>query len=124
MKEGYLFVILDPIVDCVPIINANDYAQVNTALKPLRSLAIKYGAHILCVHHANRQGTGANAFLGSQAFRGFSDTNLWLDGTEQEPRFLSSENRISSRHGGWSFEKVNLVERQDDGSVVVGIQLL
>src|SRR5262249_13145096 len=120
LTEGYTFVILDPIADCVPLLNANDYIQVNAALKPLRSLATKYNPHILCVHHANRQGSGSNAFLGSQAFRAFSDTNMWIEGTEQEPRFLSSENRMPLQIGGLNFEGVHLLMNKDDGSVTIG----
>ena len=105
MKEGYLFVILDPIIDCVPLLNANEYAQVNAVLKPLRTLALKYGAHILCVHHSNRQGAGANSFLGSQAFRGFSDTNFWLEGTGKSHGFSPPKTVLPRATGGSSLTR-------------------
>jgi hypothetical protein len=119
LKQGFKFVILDMIIDCVVLQSTNDYAQVISAIKPLRRLAQKYGAHIMCVHHASKGGEGTNAALGSQAFRGIGDLNIWLTGEKKQPRFLTTENRIPERHGGITFDGVELV-LQEDGSIVLG----
>jgi hypothetical protein len=119
LKDGFKFVILDMIIDCVVLQSTNDYAQVISAIKSLRRLAQKYGAHIMCVHHASKHGDGTNAALGSQAFRGIGDLNMWLTGEKKQPRFLTTENRIPERHGGVTFDGVELV-LQEDGSITRG----
>ena len=63
----------------------------------------------MCVHHASKQGEGTNAALGSPAFRGIGDLNIWLTGEKKQPRFLTTENRIPERHGGMTFDGVELV---------------
>ena len=119
LKQGYKFIILDMIIDCVVLQSTNDYAQVISAIKPLRRLAQKYGAHIMCVHHASKGGEGTNAALGSQAFRGIGDLNIWLTGEKKQPRFMTTENRIPERHGGMTFDGVEIV-LYDDGSMGIG----
>src|SRR5207253_1310899 len=57
--------------------------------------------------------------LGSQAFRGIGDLNIWLTGEKKQPRFLTTENRIPERHGGMTFDGVELV-LQADGSITLG----
>lgn len=72
-------VIIDPLIRCVSIRNTNDYAEASEALDPYISLARRYKAHILFVHHANKRGgEQGNEVMGSQAIAGSMDTILSL----------------------------------------------
>ena len=49
-------VIVDTLIQLVPIGDINDYARTVRALQPLLALTRRSNAHVLCLHHARKSG--------------------------------------------------------------------
>ncbi len=86
-------VIVDTLIQLVPIGDINDYARTARALQPLLALTRRSNAHVLCLHHARKRGGSYGAEgLGSQALSGTVDVILSLK-REEHARILSSTQR-------------------------------
>ena len=124
VAHGVQFIIIDPLFDALNVGDTNSYMETNGAMKTIRRIAQRYNVHILGLHHANKvsDGSSANGILGSQAIRGSSDHNLWLNGEKDGPRYLWSENRLGTLLGGDCFQGVRVI-LQPDGSLSLGASL-
>jgi len=79
-----ILVIIDPLLKCVRVRDANDYAEMTRAMEPLIELARSTGCHILLVHHLGKgDRSGGDGLLGSTAIFGAVDTALIMKRTEQ-----------------------------------------
>ncbi len=86
-------VIVDTLIQLVPITDINDYARTARALQPLLALTRRSNAHVLCLHHARKSGGSHGAEgLGSQALSGIVDVILSLK-REEHYRIISSTQR-------------------------------
>ena len=86
-------VIVDTLIQLVPIGDINDYARTVRALQPLLALTRRSNAHVLCLHHARKSGGSHGAEgLGSQALSGTVDVILSLKRGEHD-RIISSTQR-------------------------------
>jgi hypothetical protein len=86
-------VIVDTLIQLVPIGDINDYARTARALQPLLALTRRSNAHVLCLHHARKSGGSHGAEgLGSQALSGTVDVILSLK-REDHSRIISSTQR-------------------------------
>ena len=86
-------VIVDTLIQLVPIGDINDYARTVRALQPLLALTRRSNAHVLCLHHARKNGGSHGAEgLGSQALSGTVDVILSLKRGEYD-RIISSTQR-------------------------------
>ena len=86
-------VIVDTLIQLVPIGDINDYARTARALQPLLALTRRSNAHVLCLHHARKSGGSHGAEgLGSQALSGTVDVILSLK-REEHYRIISSTQR-------------------------------
>jgi hypothetical protein len=79
-RDRPALVILDTLAKAVDTIkDGNDYLEVYRALQPVIELAEETGAHIVCVHHANKGvGEGADAVMGSVGFAASVDLTMLL----------------------------------------------
>ena len=53
-----MLVIIDPLQRFLRLRDGNDYTEVTRVMEPLTALARKSGAHLVCIHHANKGGYG------------------------------------------------------------------
>lgn len=84
------FVLIDPLFDSLEVEGTNDYVPLNRALKEMLYVARGTGAHVCCIHHANKGG----GILGSQSIRASTDFNMYMKIDEKtEGRYCYSENR-------------------------------
>ena len=89
-----VLIIFDTMVNIVGIEDFNDFSEVYNAVKNIRELGNKIGAHVLCIHHNNKSGIhGLNAMMGSEAFKAAVDCPItcWEDEKrkwiEAKPRY-------------------------------------
>jgi hypothetical protein len=124
VAHGVQFIIIDPLFDALNVGDTNSYMETNGAMKTIRRIAQRHNVHILGLHHANKvsDGSSANGILGSQAIRGSSDHNLWLNGEKDAPRYLWSENRLGTLLGGYCFQGGRVI-LHSDGSLSLGTSL-
>lgn len=71
---NYALVVIDTISNCALGINQNDQAEVIQVLDTAHDIASNYHAHVMVIHHTNKQG-GAN---GSAALKNHVDTQIEL----------------------------------------------
>ena len=87
-------VIVDTLIQLVPIGDINDYARTVRALQPLLALTRRSNAHVLCLHHARKSGGSHGAEgLGSQALSGTVDVILSLKRGEHDRSISSTQRR-------------------------------
>lgn len=87
-------VIVDTLIQLVPIKDINDYARTARALQPLLALTRRSNAHVLCLHHARKSGGSHGAEgLGSQALSGTVDVILSLKRGEHYRSISSTQRR-------------------------------
>lgn len=97
MREKPKLVILDTLSKVVDTIkDGNNYLEVYEALRPVIALAEDSGAHIVCVHHANKGlAEGADAVMGSVGYAASVDLTMMLKrDREANIRTLSMEARF------------------------------
>ena len=107
-------IIIDPIFRFVRVKDASAYAEVTTALEPLLALARQNSTHVLVVHHARKNGEGADAILGSTALRGAVDCSIIIERSGRQ-RTISSEQRY-----GNDLEPAILLMDELTGAVTLG----
>lgn len=90
-------IIFDTMVNIAEIGDFNSFSEVYNAVKNIRELGNKVGAHVLCIHHNNKSGIhGLNAMMGSEAFKAVVDCPIacWEDDKrkwiEAKPRYAKS----------------------------------
>ena len=107
-------VILDPFAGSLQVDDGNDYFEVYEIMRKLRPLAMETGAHILAVHHDNKNADakGQQKVLGSTGFTAGPDTVLFF-GTTQGGRTLAG-----TRRDGGPLEKI-ILDLDDAGMVHV-----
>ena len=77
-------VIIDPLFRFTRVADANDYAQMTTALEPLLRLSRDSGVCVLFTHHSNKgRGWDGDETLGSTAIFGAVDTLLSIRRTDR-----------------------------------------
>ncbi len=86
-------VIIDPIFQFIEVKDTNDYPEISKRIRSLVLIARKSGAHIMILHHQNKNGVEANGVLGSTGFFGALDTLILL-GREKDRVTLSSKQRF------------------------------
>ena len=89
VKHSAEFILIDPLFDIIELESANDYVPVNRAIKDLLYLARKHNVHVCCIHHTAKQG----GILGSQALKGGTDLNVYMEFNKQNDRVVYSECR-------------------------------
>ena len=105
-------VVVDTLIQLVPIGDINDYARTARALQPLLALTRRSNAHVLCLHHARKRGGSHGAEgLGSQALSGTVDVILSLKRGEHYRSIASTQRR------GRSLEDSVLRLNEDTGLV-------
>jgi len=80
-----VLLVVDPLLKFTRVRDANDYAQVTSALEPLLILAREYNVHVLVVHHLGKgeRAEATDQILGSTAFYAAVDTALALKKRDQ-----------------------------------------
>ena len=103
-------VILDPLAGSLDIKDGNDYFEVYRIMRNLRPIAVAAGAHILVVHHDNKntEAKGQNKVLGSRGFTAGPDTILFF-GRSEGTRTLAGDMR-----DGGEIEKI-ILDLDDTG---------
>ena len=87
-------VVVDTLIQLVPIKDLNDYAHTARALQPLLALTRRSNAHVLCLHHSRKSGGSHGAEgLGSQALSGAVDVILSLKRGEHYRSISSTQRR-------------------------------
>jgi RecA-family ATPase len=87
--------VVDPLPKLIRVKDGDKYDEVVAAMELLEKTAQKFGVHILCLCHAKKyvSDDSGDSLLGSTAFRGSSDTNLFLT-KQSDRRVLSTEQRV------------------------------
>jgi 5S rRNA maturation endonuclease (ribonuclease M5) len=87
-------VVIDTLFKLIRVVDANDYIQISYALEPLLQAARDTDAHILCVHHTNKNWKqDMDSILGSTAIYGGVDTSLLLRISKGKQRIISTSQR-------------------------------
>jgi len=74
-----VLVIIDPLQRFMRLKDGNSYTEVTTAMEPINDLARESGAHIVLIHHANKNSYGGgDSVLGSTGFFAGVDTLITL----------------------------------------------
>jgi len=75
--------------------NGNDYAEVNTALEPILTLAREYNCHVALAHHMGKSDDRSpeDLILGSTAIHGAFDTYIFISKNSRNDRVISTEQR-------------------------------
>lgn len=107
LRERPALVVLDTLAKVVDTIkDGNDYLEVYEALRPVAALAEASGAHIVCVHHANKGlGEGGDAVMGSVGFAASVDLTMLLRrDREADLRTLTLEARFLPERDPLAFD--------------------
>ena len=92
--ENFDAVIIDPLLNFLPVTDENDAAKMMQALTCLEALK-SAGAAVLLIHHMRKsQGDDGNAIRGSSALTGFCDINIELTKVDATGRKLRAYSRF------------------------------
>jgi len=87
--------VLDMVVDVLPMRDANDYSEMNHAFAPLRRLAENRKIHICVTHHSKKSqvASAVHAMLGSSAISGGVDQVIRLTDDARFQRYIDTSQR-------------------------------
>lgn len=87
--------VLDMVVDVLPMRDANEYGEMNQAFAPLRRLAENRKIHICVTHHSKKSQveSAVHAMLGSSAISGGVDQVIRLTEDARFQRYIDTSQR-------------------------------
>lgn len=94
-NPGFKLVLIDMIVDFLPVTDTNDYEETRKVFAGIATLADKHKLHVAVTHHSKKvkQENSVHDLLGSTAMPGAVDQVIMLSVDRAKNRYLTSSQR-------------------------------
>jgi RecA-family ATPase len=94
-NPGFKLVVIDMIVDFLPVTDTNDYEETRKVFAGIATLADKYQLHVAVTHHSKKvkQENSVHDLLGSTAMPASVDQVIMLSVDRAKNRYLTSSQR-------------------------------
>jgi hypothetical protein len=111
-NPGFKLVVIDMIIDFLPVSDANDYEEVRKVFAGIAALAEKHRLHIAVTHHSKKvkQENSVHDLLGSTAMAGAVDQVIMISVDRQKNRYITTSQRygkdIEERVINWKDDRM------------------
>lgn len=125
-------IIIDTLHKFTKFKNGNDYAEVNTALEPILTLARESDCHIAIAHHMGKSDDRSpeDLILGSTAIHGAFDTYIFITKNSQGDRVISTDQRHGENLASHFLKldeinrKLSIVTKEEEVTSTIELEIL